>query len=85
MNDNKSDFVLLELVRDALIKNPEIAMPIIEEQQRKSNIDFSVIKSSLKNNKVDCALAVANHELKRIGMLVVGEKITIQEPILIKN
>ena len=83
MNDNKSDFVLLDLIRDSLIKSPDVALSIIKEQQRKSNIDFSIVTKSLKENKVDSALAVINHELKRVGMLVSSQKLA--EPILITN
>ena len=83
MNDNKSDFVLLDLIRDSLVKSPDVALSIIKEQQRKSSIDFSIVAKSLKENKVESALAVINHELKRVGMLVSSQKLS--EPILITN
>ena len=83
MNDNKSDFVLLDLIRDSLVKSPDVALSIIKEQQRKSSIDFSIVTKSLKENKVESALAVINHELKRVGMLVSSQKLS--EPILVIN
>jgi len=83
LNDNKSDFVLLDLIRDSLVRNPDVVMSIIGEQQRKSNIDFSIVTKSIKENKIDSAIAVINHELKRVGMLVSSEKLS--EPVMIRN